>query len=314
MYKYKNYKIKDIPIKKTEQIIEEYLSLSRSPTVKILDIKLDPSKLTINIEKHQENKTNYTLWKEFNRLMKAIRQKGKLVYFWFRDDDVEKFTPYLKNFLDYFSSNDLPVLLGVIPATTDANCAFELKRYRKILTIGQHGYSHRNHSNQDEVQSEYNEHREIDAVTTEVNRGQQKLISLYGEMYLNIFIPPWFEISTKIYNLLEKNGYKYFSIYSDNKRKNKETIEINSQVDLINWDNCYGFGGERFVLNQLIRELNRINESASKDNLIGLLFHHERVDEETYLFMDRLVSNIKKHKNIQIIDIKGAIKLIKHLY
>lgn len=50
--------------------------------------------------------------------------------------------------------------------------------------------------------------------------------------------------------------------------------EINCQVDLINWENAWTFGGEDFVLNQLIKEISSCNDDYIN---IGILLHHERM-------------------------------------
>lgn len=314
MNKYKEYYIEKVSTQDIDNIIEEYLDLSEDQGVRKMNLKLSGSKLILYIEKYSRELNTDLIWEKIERLIKEIKLEGKEIYFWFRDDDVGQFTPSLKTFLDYFQRNKLHVLLAVIPSLVDRNCALELQKYKDLIVVGQHGYSHINYSGEKEEPNEFDSSRKETDVIKEVRTGREKLKKLFGNEFLDVFIPPWFEIDSKMYDLIEeKVGYRYFSIFWKNQRKNTKTIEINSQIDLVNWDKYSVFGGEKFVLAQLKSELEEVKRSDRRRNAIGILFHHERTERETYNFIDELIKRIEKHKNIKISNIEEVIDIVKDL-
>ena len=107
-----------------------------------------------------------------------------------------------------------------------------------------------------------------------------------------MFIPPWFEVGSKTKKLLKEHNYLAISNYWKNQINSNGMIEINSQVDLVDWDNAYTFGGEDYVLNQIISEI------ESENTCIGILLHHERIGKETYYFLDKLIETILEHGSI----------------
>ena len=55
--------------------------------------------------------------------------------------------------------------------------------------------------------------------------------------------------------LIMRKKKDFYSIILKNQINSNGMIEINSQVDLVDWDNAYTFGGEDYVLNQIISEI-----------------------------------------------------------
>ena len=158
----------------------------------------------------------------------------------------------------------------------------------------QHGYSHNNYSK--EEQSEYPENRDEELVKSEIILGRDKLKDLFGNKFINVFIPPWFEIDKKFQKIIKRENFVAMSNYWGNHINEFNLIEANCQVDLVDWDRAYTFGGEEFVLNQIINELE--NDSSN----IGILLHHERMGEESYSFLNKLITILNKYANITSIE------------
>ena len=104
--------------------------------------------------------------------------------------------------------------------------------------------------------------------------------------------------------MLKEHNYLAISNYWKNQINSNGMIEINSQVDLVDWDNAYTFGGEDYVLNQIISEIELGN------TCIGILLHHERIGKETICFLDKLIKIILE--NGSIVDFKSILGDIKN--
>ena len=164
------------------------------------------------------------------------------------------------------------------------------------FSLGQHGYAHINHSKTE--LAEYTLERNYDQVKNELVQGNKILEKKFGSKYLKVFIPPWFEIDDVTKKILKELKYKAISNYWNNKKNNDGLIEANCQVDFVNWNNAYTFGGEDFVLKQIINQVNNVDEGG----YIGLLLHHERMGKETYIFLDKLIEIIRQYSSLSQIE------------
>ena len=69
-------------------------------------------------------------------------------------------------------------------------------------------------------------------------------------------------------------------------------------------DKAYTFGGDDYVLDQIINELNKDKD----EYYIGLLLHHERVGNQTYIFLEELIDVISKYAKFTTVN-----NLIDHI-
>ena len=292
MNKYKQYHIQNISLDDINHLEKEYLSQASNSNLKKVEIAIKNNDLLINIEPYIIASSK---WNELICLLKK-----KKVKFWFRDDDVGIDNDNLVELLQYFENQKLRIFLAVIPKLCDNNLRIKLSTFNNF-SLGQHGYAHVNYSKNE--LAEYTVERNQKQVEEELIEGDKILLE-FGNKYLKVFVPPWFEIDTNTKKNLKKLNYKIMSNYWDNKRNSDGLTEVNCQVDFVNWDAAYTFGGEDFVLSQIIEQLNKVNEGG----YIGLLLHHERIGKETYAFLDKLIEILKKYSFIT--DIENIITCI----
>ncbi len=281
MNRFKSYNIPNISFEELKKLEDQYLEQVRNDNLKKVEIKINDENININIEPFYKKSS---LWSELRNLIKLNN-----VEFWFRDDDAGIDNNSLDTLMDYLNKKNINVLIAAIPKLSNNELKFILDKYYNYL-IAQHGYEHINYTNGDS--SEYPDTREVEVINKELLEGNKILEKLFENKYKKIFIPPWFEIGNKAKKILKDNNYLAISNYWTNKINFDELVEINSQVDFVNWDDAYTFGGEDFVLKQIISEIN------SGNKCIGLLLHHERIGKETYYFLDKLIDVILENGSI----------------
>ena len=229
---------------------------------------------------------------------------NKKIFFWFRDDDGNQLNDKFIRLIDFFEANNCPILEAVIPANLDPM----LVTYtisKKHVYIGQHGFSHTNYSDNIEVKSELCESRDVKSVVNEQMFGNSILEKNFGDKYSHIFVPPFFEITDTIKNeLVEKNIYKAFSIWWDNCMINNAIPEVNVQIDFIDWRKEEKFAGDKFIVEQIEREVKKICEKNYMEyGVIGVVLHHNLMCDAGINALNNLIMEIKKCKNTEIIDV-----------
>lgn len=293
MNRYKCYNIPNISFEQLKDLEDNYLEQIHNNYLKKVEIKIDNDDININIEPFY-NKS--LLWNKVSTLIKKNKVK-----FWFRDDDAGIDNKSLDNLMQYLKDKKINLLIAAIPTLSDNKLKIILDKYDNYV-IGQHGYSHTNYSEND--LSEYPDTRKKEVIANELINGDRILSNLFKEKYNKVFIPPWFEVGMATKNLLKEHNYLAISNYWKNQINSNGIIEINSQVDLVDWDNAYTFGGEDYVLNQIISEIELGN------TCIGILLHHERIGKETYCFLDKLIEIILEHGSI--VDFKSILEGYKN--
>lgn len=284
MNRIKSYDISKLSFSDIEELEENYISQVKNKNIKKLEIKINENNLSINIEPYylKSNK-----WNVLNNILKT-----KKVSFWFRDDDVGLANEELKEMLYYFNKKNINLLLAAIPSKIDVFTKETLSGFNNYL-IGQHGYSHINYSNTEAA--EFTIDRETLVVKNEIELGNKILEELFGKKYIKVFIPPWFEIDDNTHKTINELKYFALSNYWSNNKNKFGMNEINCQVDLINWENAWTFGGEEFVLNQLIKEISNCKDDYVN---IGILLHHERMGKIAYQFLECFLKFIEGKANI----------------
>ncbi|MDO5568555.1 MAG: hypothetical protein Q4G04_00380 [bacterium] len=293
MNRFKSYDLSIISLENIDKMIEDYLIQINNKTLKKVEINIDNTKMNINIEPYYFISDK---WREFIELLSS-----KNVKFWFRDDDCGIDNDSLYHLLEYMNNKKIEIFLAAIPENTDEILSNKIQKYNSLY-VGQHGYAHKNHSLSE--QSEYPPNRDTEIVKKELIDGDSKLKTLFKDKYLKVFIPPWFEIDKKTIQMLKQLNYLAVSNFWDNQKNPYGIIEANCQVDFVNWENAYTFGGEDYILKQIICELKK----EKKNYHIGLLLHHERMGKETYMFLDKLIDVIQEYSKFE--SIKDVIKYV----
>ncbi len=254
------------------------------------------------------------------RRIDELRKTGRKVWIWFRDDDISSFEPTLEDVLRFFSSKQIPVLLGVIPERLVLSHSGAITAYNGV-SIGQHGFSHNNYAPAGQDCSELCDDRDVGTVLAEQRAGRAILKNAFGEKFTDILIPPWSEISDTVYEKLAGEGYAAFSISFKNGYSKFGTPEINAQVDLIDWsgfeDDIWRsdehFGGEDFAVWQLLTEMDcLLGDPRNDEAVIGILLHHRWTGKKALTFLDELLALFRRYSAIvELCSVQEALALVR---
>lgn len=243
-----------------------------------------------------------------NEFLKRLYIQNKSVYLWFRDDDVGRNTIKFKKMARYFDNRDISILLAVIPTLIDEEITCFIKNSDRLM-VGQHGFSHTNYADDNEPKSEYPNSRCNTSTISEIMLGKDIIKTAFQEKFLDVFIPPYFEIDKQILQKID-GRFKWYSGWWTNSIAG-EFVFVNAQIDFIKWDGNNTFGGAEFVESQFIRELIKLEESTCYSSIaIGIVLHHEHCEEDSYKELDWIVSLTNLHKNLMIISPSQAYDFV----
>lgn len=243
-------------------------------------------------------------------LLSMIHRENKKIYIWFRDDDAGIDSDALKKLVYFFDTHSIPLLVAVIPERLTIGTT-TLLNSSSIVSIGQHGYSHINYAPEGSPPSELTDGRDIQILTKEQLQGHAILKKYFNDKYLHCFIPPYFEISTKVLSELEKIDYTFFSSWWTNGFTPNGIPELNVQVDFVDWNNGEKFAGDEYVLFQFQRELENFLLSKQKRCIIGVVLHHELMDLESYYMLESIYKYAQKNK-FTIISSQTALSYLQN--
>ncbi|MFK7994080.1 MAG: polysaccharide deacetylase family protein [Granulosicoccus sp.] len=211
---------------------------------------------------------------------------GLPVNFWFRDDDAVEPCESLDRLLELTDAFSVPLTLAVIPALSGHALAQQLAS-RRHVSVAVHGWSHTNYASADEKKQELGNHRALNDVLDELQRGLHRLRNLHGLRFVPLLVPPWNRISAEILDHLSELGYVAVSTFGD--ESPTPVVSINTQVDIIDWR---GSRGGRPVAN-LASEIVALIQSGRSS--IGILSHQLVHDEQAWQFLEQLFTVLSGH-------------------
>ena len=237
-------------------------------------------------------------WPDLARALDSLGETGRRVGFWLRDDDAVAPTPALDRLLGIAA--DLPLALAVIPARATAELADRLPPDCAVL---QHGLAHADHAPPGEKKAEYGPHRPLAAMTAELAAGRSLLQDLFGRRALPVLVPPWNRIADTVAAALPGLGFGGLSTFGCRTAGVPALVQVNTHVDPIDWRGSRGFAGETAVLGRVVDALrhhlaDEFREGAARGP-IGLLTHHLVMDGPGWAFLDRFLTETRRHPAVR---------------
>jgi len=216
------------------------------------------------------------------------RDAGRVVEFWWRDDDARGPAPALSRLLALAEQARVPLALAVIPEGADRGLLSALGDGIDVL---QHGADHRNRAGEGEKKTEFAARESPGAALERLRVGKERLAALAGAHFLAVLTPPWNRLPEQILPQLAPGGFRGLSCYGP--RTASEPFpglaQVNTHVDVIAWKGGRGFVGEEPALFQAIRHLEaRRMGTADPGEPTGWLTHHACHDEPAWNFLARL--------------------------
>ena len=237
-------------------------------------------------------------WTDLADELARWRDAGKLVEFWWRDDDAGAQSASLRRLISLASSAGVPLALAAVPA--DAERA-ALANLPPAVTVIQHGADHRNRAAGGEKKTEFPPSEPVDLALERLVAGRKKLEGAAGGPVLTVLAPPWNRISTALAARLAGAGYRGLSRFGVRKvtLPGAAPTEVNTHVDIIDWHGRRGFCGTAQALGEAVRHLasRRLGESDAAEPT-GWLTHHAVHDEQCWDFLEKLFDSTRMNAGV----------------
>lgn len=237
-----------------------------------------------------------TGWSDLEGELDAWRAAGRCATFWWRDDDATRPGPRLARLFE--CANGAPVSLAVIPATVTAMLDDFLRQFDRV-TILQHGYAHTNHAPADAKKSEFGDHRALPEMIGEITAGHGRLLELFEDRFLPVFVPPWNRMSDALSRTLPQLGFLGLSSYGPRPGRTG-VATLNCHADPIAWRGDRGFMGEDAILDRIVGHLSaRRLGTVDASEATGLLTHHRDHDAGCWRFIESFAALVADHPAAQ---------------
>lgn len=238
-------------------------------------------------------------WRGFGSEIGRWRDAGRIVEFWWRDDDATRPVPALERLLALAAEWQVPLALAVIPAHADPTLFPMLGPAVDVL---QHGADHLNRAAAGEKKTEFPASESSEVALERLVAGSQRLAALAGTRSLGVLTPPWNRLPASLLPRLASFGFCGLSRYGARRAVQAATglTEINTHIDLIAWKSGRGFVGEEAALIQATRHLEARREGiADPDEPTGWLTHHACHDEAAWTFLARLFELVRAQDGVR---------------
>ena len=222
---------------------------------------------------------------------RALDEAIEPVTFFFRDDDAGWSDERLFLLLDLFGRHGTPLDLAVIPtALTPAlarRIAERVEAQPELIAAHQHGFAHINH----EVEGrkcEFGPTRAAALLERDIRHGKHLLEEMLGALVQPIFTPPWNRCGKQTGECLIRLGFRVLSRdYSAEPLRLPGLLEMPVHVDW--FARRKGEALKREQMGMLIAEL------MSDSDPVGIMFHHELMDEGERHAAGELLSLLSLH-------------------
>ncbi|SHO52482.1 polysaccharide deacetylase family protein [Desulfopila aestuarii] len=212
----------------------------------------------------------------------------------FRADDIGVASRLFHQLILLFQRHQMPLCLAVVP------CWLTQKRFADIRNITgtddalwcwhQHGRLHKNFEPTGKKQ-EFGPARKKAIVKGELLKGQERLRYIMGESLSPYFTPPWNRCSVETAEALGELGFAAIS-RSIGARPDLSHILPDFQVN-VDLHTRKELTSEESLQNML-REL----ENSIASGRCGIMLHHQRMNNNAFLFLDLLMSHLARQQKI----------------
>lgn len=244
-------------------------------------------------------------WDQLAREFDLWEAAGSEPSLWWRDDDAVADSPALRELRRVAR---MPLALAVIPLAPDRPLQDSLAQAIAdwpAVTVLQHGIQHRNAAASGAKKSEFPAGRPEAEIAAGFAAARAQLQNSFGTQFIPVLTPPWNRIAAEFLPLLARLGYRGFSRFAEPPYQNPPSIngliEINTQIDVIDWRGSRGFAGESACLGRLVAHL-AARRSGETDPLkpTGLLTHHLVHDAATWRFLENLQDWLARRRKLHI--------------
>jgi peptidoglycan/xylan/chitin deacetylase (PgdA/CDA1 family) len=224
----------------------------------------------------------------------------------FRADDIGVYSSSFNKLMSLFDTHQAPLCLAVVPAWLTQRRWAIIKAQWKVSSAlwcwHQHGWRHANHEPSGK-KCEFGPSRSAADIRSDLTRGKARLSSIIGADLQPFFTPPWNRCSEKTLALLKELQFKAVSTSTGrgpwstpaSKRATLDDYRIN--VDLHTRKETDPVA----CLNGLVDEF---SQAASLGH-IGIMIHHQRMNEAAFAMLDGLLRYITRTPRLRALTFNG---------
>jgi peptidoglycan/xylan/chitin deacetylase (PgdA/CDA1 family) len=236
-------------------------------------------------------------WAPLSRELGHWAEAGRRAELWLRDDDAVTVTPALERLVKLCETYRVPALVAVIPTEAKDELAAFLTA-KPLFHVAVHGFSHKNHAPAGAKKQEFPLGRNRDQVEVELGKGRLRLQALFGAKRTEIFVPPWNRLDADVAARLPKCGFRALSALGREPLLPSPAplIEINVQLDIIDWRGNRGGHGLECLADQLAAQLAWARKNDWR--AVGILTHHLVHDETAWRFLEELFAWTASHASV----------------
>jgi hypothetical protein len=226
-------------------------------------------------------------WRALGDEIAHWRDAGRAAQFWWRDDDAAAPSAPLERLLALAARARAPLALAVVPARADARLLASLA---PAIAVLQHGADHRNRAAASEKKNEFPGSEPEASALARLAAARERLSAVAGSRWVAALAPPWNRIQPALVPRLAAAGFRGLSRFGPRDAPVTAGLrQVNTHVDIIDWQAGKRFAGEDAVLGRAIAHLEAKRAGrADAAEPTGWLTHHERHDEPAWAFLERL--------------------------
>jgi hypothetical protein len=229
-------------------------------------------------------------WQALDEELARWREAGRTPELWWRDDDATQPTPALSRLLALAHECGVPLALAVVPLAAQPQLFAELPALVLL-----HGTDHRNRAAPGEKKTEFPDAEPAEKALERLTRARERLAALAGPAFVPVLVPPWNRCPMELIAQLPAIGLHGYSGYGARKAPAGGVTQVNTHVDIIDWQGTRDFVGEDAALGAAIAHLAARREGrVDAAEPTGLLTHHAVHDAPAWRFLARFCERTRR--------------------
>ncbi len=240
-------------------------------------------------------------WQTLEAEIARWRDAGRMVEFWWRDDDAVCRDTALLRLLELAARSGIPLAMAVTPDLAQGDLFDGLPPQVAVL---QHGCDHINRASVGEEKSEFSAAEPRHVVLARLTAARLRLQAVAGPRALPVLVPPWNRIAVTLLRDLPGAGYVGISGWAG-RRRLPAVIglrQVDTHVDIIDWRGSRGFVGWERALAQAVHHLaaRRMGDAPPQAaGPIGWLTHHLAHDAAAWDFLAQLFDATRRMAGVR---------------
>ena len=214
---------------------------------------------------------------------------GRRATVFLRADDIAIPSASQNRLLETFIRRQAPLCAAVVPtwmtpARWQEICAL-VGNHHQLFAWHQHGWNHRNHQAIGKKQ-EFGSGLTAAEKARLIAAGRRRLGAILGDHFLPVFTPPWNRVDLETLQALRDQGFFAISRYRGDKLASlPELPDFPANVDL----HTRKEASAELAWQGLFAEISQ----ALEDGRVGLMLHHQRMNQAAFTFLERLLEMLQ---------------------